>query len=50
MKNPIEDLTTAESNQPRFTFDELRQVIWERNELKTKLLEVEEEFRLYKEQ
>ncbi|CAF1609073.1 unnamed protein product, partial [Adineta ricciae] len=37
-------------NQPRFTLEELRQVLWERNDLKTKLMEVEEELRLFKEQ
>ncbi len=49
-KNPIEDFEVSEENRPRFTLEELRQVLWERNELKTKLLEVEEELRLFKEQ
>lgn len=48
--NPISDLTMSDANQPRFTLDELRQVLWERNDLKTKLMEVEEELRLFKEQ
>ncbi|CAF1214344.1 unnamed protein product [Adineta steineri] len=48
--NPINDLTTLEANQPRFTLEELRQVLWERNDLKTKLMEVEEELRLFKDQ
>ncbi|CAF0796513.1 unnamed protein product [Rotaria sp. Silwood1] len=48
--NPINDLTTLEANQPRFSLEELRQVLWERNDLKTKLMEVEEELRLFKEQ
>jgi RILP-like protein 1 len=39
-----------EANRPRFTLEELRQVLWERNDLKTKLMEVEEELRLFKEQ
>ncbi|CAF0853260.1 unnamed protein product [Adineta ricciae] len=47
---PINDFTTLEVNQPRFTLEELRQVLWERNDLKTKLMEVEEELRLFKEQ
>ncbi len=46
----MEDFTVSEENRPRFTLEELRQVLWERNELKTKLLEVEEELRLFKEQ
>ncbi len=49
-QNPIGDLTTFEANQPRFSLEELRQVLWERNDLKTKLMEVEEELRLFKEQ
>jgi len=48
--NPINDLTTFEAKQPRFSLEELRQVLWERNDLKTKLMEVEEELRLFKEQ
>ncbi|CAF1105546.1 unnamed protein product [Rotaria sordida] len=48
--NPINDFTTLEANQPRFSFEELRQLLWERNDLKTKLMEVEEELRLFKEQ
>ncbi|CAF2372564.1 unnamed protein product [Rotaria sp. Silwood2] len=48
--NPINDLTALEANQPRFSLEELRQVLWERNDLKTKLMEVEEELRLFKEQ
>ena len=39
-----------EANQPRFSLEELRQVLWERNELKTKLMEVEEELKLFKEE
>ena len=35
-------------NRPRFTMNELRDVLKERNELKTKLLEVEEELSLYR--
>jgi hypothetical protein len=49
-KNSIEDFAELEANRPRFTLEELRQVLWERNDLKTKLLEVEEELRLFKEQ
>ncbi|CAF2882008.1 unnamed protein product [Rotaria sp. Silwood2] len=48
--NPINDLESLEATQPRFTLEELRQVLWERNELKTKLLEVEEELRIFKDQ
>ncbi|CAF1494502.1 unnamed protein product [Adineta steineri] len=48
--NPINELTSFEANQPRFSLQELRQVLWERNDLKTKLMEVEEELRLFKEQ
>ncbi|CAF1415554.1 unnamed protein product [Rotaria sordida] len=48
--NPINDLANFEANQPRFTLEELRQVLWERNDLKTKLMEVEEELRIFKEQ
>lgn len=50
IQNPINDLTTYEANQPRFSLEELRQVLWERNDLKTKLFEVEEELRIFKEQ
>ncbi len=39
-----------DANQPRFSLEELRQVLWERNDLKTKLLEVEEELRLFREE
>ncbi|BFZ04392.1 hypothetical protein BsWGS_07431 [Bradybaena similaris] len=35
-------------NRPRFTLQELRQVLMERNELKTRLIEVEEELGHYK--
>ena len=35
-------------NRPRFTLNELRDVLTERNELKTKLIEVEEELLTYK--
>uniref|UniRef100_A0A0B6ZNV6 RH1 domain-containing protein n=1 Tax=Arion vulgaris TaxID=1028688 RepID=A0A0B6ZNV6_9EUPU len=35
-------------NRPRFTLEELRQVLMERNELKTRLIEVEEELAHYK--
>ncbi|ESO95521.1 hypothetical protein LOTGIDRAFT_117089 [Lottia gigantea] len=42
----IIDLT--DPNRPRFTLHELREVLMERNELKTKLIEVEEELSLYK--
>lgn len=35
-------------NRPRFTLQELRQVLMERNELKTRLIEVEEELNHYK--
>lgn len=48
--NPINDLATYEAHQPRFSLEELRQVLRERNDLKTKLMEVEEELRLFKEQ
>ncbi|CAF1151487.1 unnamed protein product [Rotaria sp. Silwood1] len=48
--NPINDLANLEANQPRFTLEELRQVLWERNDLKTKLMEVEEELRIFKDQ
>ncbi|CAF1679776.1 unnamed protein product [Rotaria magnacalcarata] len=47
---PINDLNMFEAHQPRFSLEELRQVLWERNDLKTKLMEVEEELRLFKEQ
>jgi hypothetical protein len=49
LKNPIDDLTASDANRPRFTLEELRHVLWERNDLKTKLLEVEEELRFFKE-
>lgn len=49
-QNPINDLTAFAMNEPKFTLEELRQVLWERNDLKTKLMEVEEELRLFKEQ
>ncbi|XP_050408928.2 RILP-like protein 1 isoform X2 [Patella vulgata] len=42
----IIDLT--DPNRPRFTLHELREVLMERNELKTKLIEIEEELSLYK--
>ncbi|XP_064619410.1 RILP-like protein 1 isoform X3 [Lineus longissimus] len=35
-------------NRPRFTLNELREVLLERNELKTKLIEVEDELSVYK--
>lgn len=35
-------------NRPRFTLQELRQVLFERNELKTRLIEVEEELNHYR--
>ncbi|XP_064612688.1 RILP-like protein 1 isoform X2 [Liolophura sinensis] len=35
-------------NRPRFTLSELKEVLLERNELKTKLIEVEEELEIYK--
>lgn len=35
-------------NRPRFTLNELREVLQERNELKTKLIEVEEELQQYR--
>lgn len=35
-------------NRPRFTLNELRTVLLERNELKAKLIEVEEELSSYK--
>lgn len=35
-------------NRPRFTLQELRQVLMERNELKTRLLEVEDELNHYR--
>jgi len=50
LKNSIEDFAALDPNRPRFTLDELRQVLWERNDLKTKLFEVEEELRIFKEQ
>ena len=37
-------------NRPRFTLNELREVLFERNELKTKLLETEEELSRFKPQ
>ena len=49
-KNPLHDLALYEDTQPRFSLEELRQVLWERNDLKTKLMEVEEELRLFKDQ
>ncbi|KAK2191729.1 hypothetical protein NP493_47g06040 [Ridgeia piscesae] len=42
----VVDLT--DPNRPRFTLSELRDVLQERNELKTRLLEVEEELHQYK--
>jgi hypothetical protein len=50
LKSPTDDVTTLDANRPRFTLTELRQVLWERNDLKTRLMEVEEELRLFKEQ
>ena len=42
-KDPSEEFAMElEANRPRFTMEELRQVLWERNDLKTKLMEVEE--------
>ena len=38
----------SDPNRPRFTLNELRHVLTERNELKTKLIEVEEELQTYK--
>ena len=38
----------SDPNRPRFTLNELRQVLTERNELKTKLIEVEEELHGFK--
>ena len=35
-------------NRPRFTLNELRDVLQERNELKTKLIDVEEELKTFK--
>lgn len=35
-------------NRPRFTLSELKEVLLERNELKTKLIEVEEELEIYR--
>ncbi len=49
-KNPTEEFAMLEANRPRFTLEELRQVLWERNDLKIKLWEVEQELRLFKEQ
>ncbi|CAF1290617.1 unnamed protein product, partial [Didymodactylos carnosus] len=46
--DPLLELT--DTNRPRFTLEELRQVLWEKNDLKTKLMEVEEELRFFKEQ
>ncbi|CAF1303708.1 unnamed protein product, partial [Didymodactylos carnosus] len=46
--DPLLELT--DTNRPRFTLQELRQVLWERNDLKTKLLEVEEELRFFRDQ
>ena len=43
-------MASLEEDRPRFTLEELRQVLWERNDLKTKLMEVEEELKLFKEQ
>lgn len=49
-KDPSEEFALLEANRPRFTLQELKQVLWERNDLKTKLWEVEEELRMFKEQ
>lgn len=38
----------SDPNRPRFTMGELREVLMERNDLKTRLLEVEEELQEYK--
>ena len=38
----------SDPNRPRFTLNELRHVLTERNELKTKLIEVEEELQTFK--
>uniref|UniRef100_A0A1I8IQW4 Homeobox domain-containing protein n=1 Tax=Macrostomum lignano TaxID=282301 RepID=A0A1I8IQW4_9PLAT len=38
----------SDPNRPRFTITELREVLMERNELKTKLIEVEEELSVYR--
>ncbi|CAF1619277.1 unnamed protein product [Rotaria magnacalcarata] len=46
--NPIDSIEDFETTQPKFTLEELRQVLWERNDLKTKLMEVEEELRMFK--
>ncbi|XP_014681172.1 PREDICTED: RILP-like protein 1 isoform X1 [Priapulus caudatus] len=35
-------------DRPRFTLNELRQILWERNELKSKLMEMEEELEQYR--
>ena len=35
-------------NRPRFTLNELREVLQERNELKTRLFEVEEELEYFR--
>lgn len=50
LKDPSEEFAMLEANRPRFTLQELKQVLWERNDLKTKLWEVEEELRIFKEQ
>ncbi|CAH8577789.1 unnamed protein product [Heterobilharzia americana] len=41
-------INKQDPNRPRFTFQELRNVLAERNELKSRLIEVEEELLVYK--
>lgn len=41
-------IDTRDPSRPRFTLDELRDVLIERNELKSRLVEVEEELSVYK--
>ncbi len=57
MAQRLEDQLTLEGkmvidlrdpNRPRFTLNELRDVLFERNELKAKLIEVEEDLQQYR--
>ena len=41
-------INMRDPDRPRFTLNELREVLLERNELKSKLYEVEEELAYYK--
>ena len=48
MQDFTTDLAVLEDSEPRFSLEELRQVLWERNDLKNKLMELEDELRLLK--